>query len=273
MKNAVRLSRKGFTLIELLVVVAIIALLVSILMPALGQAKFQAKRVFCLSNIKSQHLSQMMYATDNDGRFALRVGDWGPVYTRCGQPEGSGYCREVMDDYITDSGVLLCPLQKTFGGPYSDTEFWDAGDSGWDGVDPGTGDPGLYVFMGYNWFANSLSTPWGDVIFDGVAYGIDSAGTALHEPPWPKKDSECTASRAFITHMITYSPTVGYGLWWDTSHGGRADPIYEPDQVLSEATESEDNPVGYADGHAGWTPRARLKARAINPNGSTEVYY
>ena len=49
-------KRKGFTLIELLVVVSIIALLMAILMPALGEARDQPKLVMCRSN-----LSQLNY--------------------------------------------------------------------------------------------------------------------------------------------------------------------------------------------------------------------
>ncbi len=63
-----QLSNKGFTLIELLVVISIIALLVSILMPALGKAKEQARAVVCLSNLKQAALAAYEYAVDNDDR-------------------------------------------------------------------------------------------------------------------------------------------------------------------------------------------------------------
>ena len=54
----------GFTLIELLVVISIIALLVSILMPALGAARFQAKVVVCKSNFHQWGLTSRLYAED-----------------------------------------------------------------------------------------------------------------------------------------------------------------------------------------------------------------
>ena len=51
----------GFTLIELLVVVSIIALLVSILLPALGRARESAKTAVCLANERQQALAMFMY--------------------------------------------------------------------------------------------------------------------------------------------------------------------------------------------------------------------
>lgn len=54
----------GFTLIELLVVIAIISLLMSILMPALGQAREQAKRVVCLTNLRSLGTAISNYASE-----------------------------------------------------------------------------------------------------------------------------------------------------------------------------------------------------------------
>ncbi len=61
----------GFTLIELLVVISIIALLVSILMPALGLARKQATMAVCVSNQKSLGLSYTMYAGDNDDLLVI----------------------------------------------------------------------------------------------------------------------------------------------------------------------------------------------------------
>ena len=64
-----RMKTKAFTLIELLVVISIIALLMSILMPALRLAKDQAMAIMCVNNLKTLSLAWFTYTTDNDGKL------------------------------------------------------------------------------------------------------------------------------------------------------------------------------------------------------------
>jgi prepilin-type N-terminal cleavage/methylation domain-containing protein len=64
-------ERKGFTLIELLVVIAIIAILASMLLPALANAKENARRAQCKNNMHQVSLGAMMYANDSQSYFPL----------------------------------------------------------------------------------------------------------------------------------------------------------------------------------------------------------
>ena len=63
------MKTRAFTLIELLVVIAIIALLMAILMPSLQAARDQAKRVHCVSNLKTLTLAWFMYKDENDDKL------------------------------------------------------------------------------------------------------------------------------------------------------------------------------------------------------------
>ena len=71
--------RTGFTLIELLVVIAVIAVLLAILLPALGKVRQQTKRVVCSSQLRQQTLALVYYAEEYDGKV-MGVGGPGNPY-------------------------------------------------------------------------------------------------------------------------------------------------------------------------------------------------
>lgn len=88
-------GRPGFTLIELLVVLAVVAVLASMLLPALSRAKETARRIACLNHLRQWGLALQMYAQDNDGRYCPRTH---PVRWP-----------HRLSPYAPEVKVLLCP--------------------------------------------------------------------------------------------------------------------------------------------------------------------
>ncbi|OGV67134.1 MAG: hypothetical protein A3K19_10645 [Lentisphaerae bacterium RIFOXYB12_FULL_65_16] len=113
-----RAPTKSFTLLELLVVIAIIAILASLLMPALSTAKAKSMQAVCLGNQKQCSVAFASYAGDYDGLMSTRgypdIGTWLPFY--CGL---KGYSDTI---YISEPNVGVCPawLPKSYDPGHTD---------------------------------------------------------------------------------------------------------------------------------------------------------
>ena len=104
--------RFPFTLIELLVVIAIIAILASLLLPALGAAKMQAKTAACVANMKQLATGSAMYINDHNGQYPSLVALGGLV---C-QLQDYFPRPDTTSDwnwYFSYSPVWLCPSAPT----------------------------------------------------------------------------------------------------------------------------------------------------------------
>src|SRR5262245_55478989 len=107
-----RTLRRGFTLVELLVVIGIIAVLISVLLPALGRAREAANAVACKSNLRQMGIVMQMYTVANKGWLFSARSDAG----------GGDYWVEYIAEYVEvgfknvfgpqeakKTGIFKCP--------------------------------------------------------------------------------------------------------------------------------------------------------------------
>lgn len=107
------MKRKGFTLIELLVVVAIIALLISILLPSLGRARELAKQAVCRSNLRGIAQACHIYSNDNK--------EWFPVAPHAPSAATSAGSQVMGVQYVGQMGAQISISPSTTASSYNFT--------------------------------------------------------------------------------------------------------------------------------------------------------
>jgi hypothetical protein len=222
-------------------------------------------RTMCIDNIRQHYLSQIMYADDNGGKFCFHD-DSSPDYHRTPETEGRSIVDLMRKTYVPNTQVLICPItKKDFG------QLWLNYASMTNYADPTTTDYGgwdtsaSYVYTPYMWLANL--TPLMQYV---DPTGSVNPNTALNEPAWPTRTSECDSRRAFDTHRVSKSPG---SVFWDVGHMGGFNETSLSGRAGLGWSITPDQPVGMSDGSVIVRKKLLLLPRAVGGPGGDSTYY
>ena len=142
-KQMIKTKKSGFTLIELLVVISIIAVLMSIMMPALSKVRAQATKTVCMTRMRSIGTAMVLYVTDNNDQLPTSASAGGagsnleidrPYFSKI-----AAYLDEDSQKFRTDDmglvgyRLLRCPTQDKWSSQ-PDFVFPNGRVVGWSGI-------------------------------------------------------------------------------------------------------------------------------------------
>ncbi len=156
--NAAR--NRAFTLIELLVVIAIIALLIGILLPAIGSARQSARNLLCQTNIRQIAQATKIYAVDYKGKFPTALGGRFVIDPENGKENMVWYDVNRLGRYLPQEdfrnlaatnnknetlggSVMECPNHPDAGRSYT-INYWATSAAEVSGLNPTTGLPSFF---------------------------------------------------------------------------------------------------------------------------------
>ncbi|MFW6154936.1 MAG: type II secretion system protein [Planctomycetota bacterium] len=249
---------KGFTLIELLVVVAIIALLVSILLPAVNKAKEITKQTLCMTRLKGVGTALAMYKMENDDAFPQILGACVPsgtmevadtwydgnqigepfrsmppqVHNKWGTATQVNYFLLITSNHI-DEKQLICPSSGDKPTPRYDEDGDPWGEFGFaahDNISYGLQHYGEDLHMGPNRGDPNISGPQmglRDTVAIASDHGADYTG-ASSEPDWElmsPNHMEAGQSVLYVGSQVEFARKL------DVGHEGNL--IWEQDMALN----------------------------------------
>jgi len=223
-------KRTGFTLIELLVVISLIALLMGLLMPALGLARSQARTAVCRSQLRQLVLANLGYAGEYEGRFVpaasdLRANSRRWHGTRLNKTDPFDPNGSPLRSYLGGGAVKECPAF----GQYFRSDNWE------DNYEKGCG--------GYGYNKAFIGSRHWDERFAGMPDEACKQTTSLEELGQPAQTLMfCDTAMAKGERLIEYSFAEPPFDFWS----GR---LYETNTPSIHFRHHGETCIGWSDGH------------------------